>query len=278
MERGRKYKNLTAIELREMFLNNTLVANLMCIEDYEKLFSYEIELDITHINGDVISFCSEGLSKVDEYSINTQLPPIENHLHKHNIRLFQERKKRQRHRKRVALVKIGRWAATFLIIISLAVLLIQGVAMAMAMGYDILDLIRSALSSPEEMITDDDGNRMVFIDNTRIYNSMIEMIETENLNISYPAELPEGYIFTNFEVNNSEARAYAEVPYIDFTVEFGSEYHITRHEYEENDIRYNVFEHYGMYQAYWYDGENSYSIVADDKAILFEIIKNLIRE
>jgi hypothetical protein len=111
---------------------------------------------------------------------------------------------------------------------------------------------------------------------------MTEMLETENLNILYPAVLPNGYNFNDFEVididGQFEIRALSTEPYITFVVELGITFQIENYKHEENGIKYNVLElGDGLYQAEWIDNEDYYWIVVADEAVLSEIIKKLTR-
>ena len=299
MNSARKYENLTALELREMFLNGTIDADSMTIEDFEKLFDYETELDVAHMNGDVLKFCSDGLGRFEKYSQDDDIqpPPIEKALHKHYVRRCCEKQNQTdsevstleefhmenvsmpKRRRFLPLSRFGRIAAMFVAII--AVTLVIGHGVAVAMGYDnVLDLIRSAFSSDEKSAIADDGNHdMILTDGVRIYSSMSEMLEAENINILYPAELPEGYSFTDFRVTDIdgyfELNAYAEEPFIDFRVEFNSNVQIDDYKYEINGIKYNVFETFEGYQACWVQDGDYYKIGVSDESTLSEIIENL---
>jgi hypothetical protein len=96
----------------------------------------------------------------------------------------------------------------------------------------------------------------------------------------YPAVLPAGYIFTNFEVTDFgtelEILVYASDPYIAFRVLVGANMIVNDYSHEANGIKYNVSDlGDGLYQAQWTNGTDYYTIVVSDNAILSEIIKNL---
>ena len=152
---------------------------------------------------------------------------------------------------------------------------------ASALGYSVLDLIKSALNSPDKTATGDDGKVMVFTENTRFYNSFSEMIEAENIRILYPAKLPYGYEFTEFRVDEFddyfEVKAHNEEPYVSIHILVDVKYDIDDDYLNEtNGIRYNIVEtDDGFYQADWSDGTDYYTIVVGDKNILSEIIENL---
>jgi hypothetical protein len=268
-----KYEKLTAAELREMYLNNTLDTDSMSIEDYEKLFEHEMDTyDEYTMNSDILLFCSNGLNQFEKYQrFSNYKPPIEELFKRHYCERRQVRTQ--------IILKISKWAAVFVVGVALSTQIV-----AMAFGYsNVIELIRSALNNPEKTVTDFNNKDIIHTNDTRFYNSMSEMLETENLDILYPTKLPNGYEFVNFDVTDMgayfELRAYATEPYISFSVEFNVDFQIDRYDYEISCIEYNIVETAnGMYKAEWVDGTNYYGIIVSDKATLSEIIKNLIKE
>jgi hypothetical protein len=124
-----KYNNLTALELREMFLNNTLDTDLMNQDDFEKLFGYEIELD--EPSADVISFCSNGLNEYEYYGKDIQMPPLSD--------IYKKLHRRTRRNRGRAFAKVTQVAASIVLVIALTALLAQRVAMAL--GFDLFGYI-----------------------------------------------------------------------------------------------------------------------------------------
>ncbi|MDR2532397.1 MAG: DUF4367 domain-containing protein [Oscillospiraceae bacterium] len=124
-----KYNNLTALELREMFLDNTLDTDLMEQDDFEKLFGYEIELG--EPSADVISFCSNGLNEYEYYGKDIQMPPLSD--------IYKELERRTRRNRGRAFAKVTQVAASIVLVIALTALLAQGVAMAL--GFDLFGYI-----------------------------------------------------------------------------------------------------------------------------------------
>jgi len=88
--RENNYDSLTPQELRELFLNNTINPDFMGLEEYEKLFGYETDSDDP--NGDILSFCANGLEKYEKY--NMPKPPIEKVLFRGKKRVFPKTAKR----------------------------------------------------------------------------------------------------------------------------------------------------------------------------------------
>ena len=148
------------------------------------------------------------------------------------------------------------------------------------LGFAFPDFARWLLNIPADKTpTNLNGNVLVRTNDERFYGSMSEMLESEKLNILYPAKLPDGYAFTNFEVidvgNFIEIKAYAMNPYISFEVEIGKSYQY-EHDCEINRIKYSVFETGNdKHQAFWSNGIDSYRVIVDDKSIISEIIENL---
>ena len=280
----RNYGDLNIGELRELCLNGELNADSMSLSDYERLFDYETDLD--EPQSSVLVFCSNGLNKHEAYGKHLPKPSLESVYEKHE-QIFGGKSAEPKVTPKAKKARRGmkswsglRWVATIVICIAVGVIASQGVAMAM--GYDgILDLIKSAIGKPETTTTDNTGHDMLFTNNTRIYNSMEELIAAENLNIIYPAILPEKYAFTDFRVTDIdsmfEVRAFSTEPHIEFRVEFGVNHQVD-YAYETNGIKYNIDETPSGYQAWWFYGEDYYWIAVGDKSILSEIINNLARE
>ena len=127
--------------------------------------------------------------------------------------------------------------AVLLTIIVVAAMVLQGVAMAM--GYDnFIDMIRSAINSNDGRATNPTIQRdTVYADKFRTYDSMSELLATENLSIIYPTILPKGYEFTYFEVTNEEKfiiSSFATEPYISFRVQIDVDFQIEDFKFETN--------------------------------------------
>jgi hypothetical protein len=167
------------------------------------------------------------------------------------------------------------------ILVATVAILLLATAVAAAFGYNLVDMFFSALNSPDGTSIDfNSGNELSIIYNTRDYDSINELLECENLNILYPAELPHGYSFTNFNVHETNSglwiNLYATEPYITFSVEIGVNHQINRYAHKTNDIEYNVFESVnGMQQASFNYNDNYYTIIVSDRAMLSKIINKL---
>jgi hypothetical protein len=143
-------------------------------------------------------------------------------------------------------------------------------------------LIRVAFNAPDRTATDD-GREARVADGIQSYNSIIEMLEAENFDILYPTILPNGYEFTDFEVDDlgdNQTRIWlgASEPYISFTIRANSDVQIDEYDYEVNGIQYSIFESgNGTYVATWVYNGDYYTIDVSDRAVLSEIIENLRR-
>jgi hypothetical protein len=124
-----RYEKLSAQEIREIFLNNTLDADLMSLNEYEKLFGYEMNLDGP--NADILVFCTKGLNQHEKYSRDIQKPPFEAIVKK------REKKKRQI-RKSSASKAFQRVAAALMITV---VLTFFAQIVAMALGFDLFGYV-----------------------------------------------------------------------------------------------------------------------------------------
>jgi hypothetical protein len=208
------------------------------------LLDYESKLDKP--NSTVIKFCKSRLNK------KSSKAKISFRIHK-----------------RVAVALIAIFTA-----------LVIATVTAAAMGYNVIDLFFGAWRANESTNTDNDGNQIIIMGDSRVYNSMSEILGNENLRIFYPTELPLGYSFTNFEIDNSGSQLIVEVtatePFISFVVMVGANIEIDDYSYEINGMKYNIFEMGdGLYQADFSIGEDYYMIVVDNKTLLSEIIENL---
>jgi hypothetical protein len=109
---------------------------------------------------------------------------------------------------------------------------------------------------------------------------MEELISTESLDILFPASLPEGYAFTDFEVidvgTRFIVRAFAVDPYILFTIRVGTDNQIENYSHEVRGMSLSIIEmDDGSYQAEWHYNDNYYTMVVSDEVTLLEIINNL---
>ena len=253
---------------REALLNRDFEENLSQ-SDYEFLLELESELFEPDIA--VLMFCIAGLKQYDKY-INLEDIQI------YSMALFNPVERwEEKYKNPIRHFNIYRRA--IVAIIAIFIILLFANITAAALGFNLIDFFRNALNSSEKSIADSEGREMILTDSTRFYNSMSELLESENFNILYPVKLPNGYNFTTFEVNRFgdelEIIASSTKPYIEFVVKLGVEVHIIDYFYEENNIKYNILDMNDMCQAYWFSDTDYYWITVSDRAVLSEIIKNL---
>jgi hypothetical protein len=125
-----KHGDSTAVDLREMLLNNTLDSESMSFEDYDKLFQYETKSDLP--NGQVILFCSTFLSQRNKYSRDVKTVSFDE--------LKQRLKKRNRESFNRAMFLSARMVTIIVVAVVLAAFTVQGVSMAL--GYDFFGFVR----------------------------------------------------------------------------------------------------------------------------------------
>ena len=122
----RKYENLNAEQLREMCLNSEIDVDFMAMEDYEKLFGYEMELD--EPQADVLIFCTNGLDKYEKYRNDAPKPSLD--------KIFKEHYRWERKK---FVLKATQLAASVVAVVAITALLAQGVSMAL--GFDLFGYV-----------------------------------------------------------------------------------------------------------------------------------------
>jgi len=272
------YSDLSYEELRDFLLNGELNHEDMDEENYAFLLDNEVKFG--DCNETVLDFCTDGLKRFEKYKECLNFEQNKNIdfeaiVSQHQIEALIECVERDEYE-----IKIRRKPKRFLVAIAAVVASFAIITVTVsAMGYDIIDLIRNALNSPDKSANDNQGHGVNLTDDFRFYNSMNEMLEIENIGILYPAELPVGYEFTDFEVTDFSSQfilgAYGSEPYISFEVNINVNRQIENYEFEVNGIQYNIAERDGMYHAEWLVGEDYYTIVVGDRAVISEIIENL---
>ncbi len=87
---------------------------------------------------------------------------------------------------------------------SVATLIIGGTVVASAFGFNMYDLIAKVILQPEGTEFDKDGFTFCNAGKYKTYQTLKEAFEKENLNIMYPASLPEGVAIKKVTVANSQ--------------------------------------------------------------------------
>lgn len=264
------YSELSFKELRSMLLNGELDHEYMSEEDYSFLLNYETESEDPNVT--VIDFCCAGLLRFEKYQDC-------NNIRVDTKSIFKQVKNENKQRKtRFSFFGIPRRIDIMIIII-----IILSIATVTVIGISNIftDLGFKMFNYPEKTPIDYNGNSGIWTFDYRVYDSMDEMIEAENLNIMYPQKLPDGYEFTVFQFSDFgtsfQVTASSSEPYLAFDVEINtSQIAPDNYLHEINGIKYNIHEMGdNLYLAYWFNDGDYYSIVSSDKAILSEIIENL---
>ena|GEM_PF-1488659 len=263
-----KYNRLSCGKMRELAVSDRLEHKHMSQPLYEILLYSEA--GVVEPSATVIDFCIAGLKRFDKYKDYDDIVIWGNFV---SGRL----KREQQHNSipsGITFVKPSR--KRLIIAIAAAVLAISLVGCAA-----IFDFFGTFLNIPLLTKTEQDGKAILRTEDERFYKSLEDLFEFEKIDILYPATLPDGYAFTDFEVRNRdvgfEVALYAESPYIDFRARIDSDYKIDDFDYEVNGIKYSVFEHESLHQAHWNDGEDYYAVTVGDESLLTEIIENLKR-
>jgi len=165
----------------------------------------------------------------------------------------------------------------FIIAVALAVTAL----VAGAMGYSVVDLGKKIIGIPVNIPLDYNGNDVIRTDDVMSYDSIEALLADEKLQILFPETLPDGYDLRRFTVRNfgGETKIFAAgsgQKYIELTITVGVNLFDNNYPFEENGIEYNIADNEnGTYQAWWYDGTNSYALIIDDESIILGIIAEL---
>ena len=210
--------------------------------------------------------------KICEYIANKKMPDIEavrgKILSQRQSCVLRAVKAPKTHKRFVAVV-----------VAVLLTLFIAG-ASTVAFGYGFFDIIKELIWNDPNYIGDSSNSDLVFSSDFIVYDSFDSLIEAEGLNIIYPTKLPDGYEFTDFSVaafgSKSMVQAYSLEPKISFSVQIGENGQFDDYDYEINGIKYIVYDVQNGYAASWSYNGDYYSINTGDKAVVLEIINNLI--
>ncbi|MCL2109174.1 MAG: hypothetical protein FWH20_07510 [Oscillospiraceae bacterium] len=264
----RNYGEFSACELREKLLSNTLDTDLMSLEDYEKLFGHEIELD--EPSDAVLDFCNTGLNRYEYYGRDLPKPAFETILKHRKYRNVCSDTKISRPRTKRLVVAIA---------VILITLLLAATATATVRKLSLNYLFSIAAKSADKTPITYNDLEIICTDDYRVYKSIDELLEAEKINILHPPTLPGDYEFTDFKIadNGSGVRltAYSREHKITFSVDFGKNFHHSDYQYEINNITFQIREMKNYFQAGWNYKEDYYIVVAYDEAMLLEIINSI---
>lgn len=186
-----KLDNLTCQEIKEMIYDNTIELASLETSVLKKLMDHEIDLlcigegsvDFIESCSDILSERETGLLSYDEFmsivdeTLKKQTAPAPKRL---NL-------------KRAIII-----AAT------VATLLMGSTVIASAVGFNLFDYIRQIAREPEGTEREESGITLYNGGETKKYANLKEAIENENLDIMYPASMPDGVVVENVYVADSD--------------------------------------------------------------------------
>ena len=275
-------ENLTAQEIKVLIENE--IVNLQELDDsaLEKLLDFEIEM-LCHGSGDMdlMRQCSDILdSRSNSDKLNAdEISEIIDKTKSEHITIVSADNNRltvsPRRKPRYVLKRIAIIAAAILIMLT------STVAIASAFGVDALKYLKNIIGKPDGTTVNIDEFTFYNADIQKKYDSVQKMIEEENLDIMYPALLPEGYDIESITLEIVENGRNAVLiatndAYVGITIELdASEFDPDYDEiYEHNGIVYNI----RKFESYWancYYKNNSYYITANTYEELIFIIDNM---
>ena len=278
MKNIKNYNTLSYKKLREMLLNGELEHQYVTQEVCMYLFDNEFKTKKP--DSIVINFCVDALLQFGEYEKGEKLGVLQtNHgevdveaiVRKYEIEALLNKARKQAEKRECS--KPHGQAKRFkrFAVAGVAAL----VTFAIAVGFGYPDFFKVFVNLPAETSTYNDEAEIKFKE-TRYYDSMNEMFKNENVEILYNIELLNEY-FTDFEAFNGRLLAYDSTFNLSFEIKIGANIQIEQYDYEtQNGLKYNTVDKgNGVYQACWSVNGDYYEIVADDMAILSQIINKL---
>jgi len=267
-----KYNRLSCGKMRELAANDKLEHKHMSQPLYEILLYSEA--GVVEPNDTVLNFCVTGLKRFDKYRDYDDVVIWGNFVSgrlKHSGGV-------QRSGSTSSVITLVKPRRKRLIIAIMAAVLVFSLVGCAA----IFNLFGTFLNIPLLTKTEQDGKAMLRTEDERFYGSLADLLAVEEIDILYPATLPDGYAFTDFEVLKRdvglEVKLFAEEPYIDFSVRIGADVQIDNFDGEINDIKYRISETAdGLPQADWSDGSDYYMVAVRDEVVITEIIESLTR-
>ena len=127
------YENLSAVELRELCLKGELDSATMSLEELEKLFGYESELDDPQ--AEILIFCSKGFDRFEKYREDIRKPSLK--------KIYREHYAVERKRTTKPAVRALQTAAAIVVILMLTAFTAQ--AVSLALGHNLFEYVRDWL-------------------------------------------------------------------------------------------------------------------------------------
>lgn len=191
MKNYTKLDNLTCQEIKEMIYDNRIELTSLESAVLKKLMDYEVDLlCIGEGSVDFIESCSDILSERETELLS----------HDEFMSIVDETLKKQTapQQKRLNLKR------AIIIAAAVATLLVGSTMIASAVGFNLFDYIRQIAREPEGTEKEEGGITLYNGGETKKYATLKEAIENENLNIMYPASMPEGVAVENVRITDSD--------------------------------------------------------------------------
>ena len=273
-------------ELKEMINDEIITLEDLDNTALEKILDFETDM-LCFGTGDMTTIrrCSELLNKRNDSDVlnKDKIISIIDRVKGEHVIIVEEEKTQESKanvikRKHIILRRIGLVAAITAVLMSVTVLV------AAAFGVNILEYISKIVRQDEgaeinvEQFTFHNGGEIKY------YSSIEEMETFENLNIMYPAKLPENVIVENIRLNKGargkdKIRILTNNEKVIIRVEKNASNKDIwdKHDlfYEANGVKYYIFQENDVYIATCYHNCDYYSIQAKNYDELILIIENL---
>ena len=186
VERKKELDNMTGQELEEMITNQKIKLEDLDIEKLNRLFEYESTVICNNEgDGELLLRCAdllaekEGFAEEHDKQFQEMLQAA-----MHNVPVTARRRKLYGFKKALLIA-----AAVALLVASFSVV-------AVALGFDIFAYFREIMSCPAGASMEKDAVTLIHNGEATEYASWEELGHTEQLDIMYPAVLPEGISIT----------------------------------------------------------------------------------
>ncbi len=264
--------NMTGQELKEMIEANTLVLDELNNSALEKIMNYEIDM-LCLGTGDMMTIrrCSELLNernsseKLSREKVVSVIAKAENDRVVIVDGSACDPKSNIMRPKRVILRRVGLVAAVLASVMAMTALV------AAAFGVDVFGYIRDIVRLEDGTVINEDGFTFYNAGVPKEYTSIEEMIKSEDLDIMYPAKLPEGVKIKKVEVVlNERGNDWIGIITNDINVSISIEKNVKESDgwldsepkYEKNGVAYHIVCRDGVCGATTYYNGDCYNIKA----------------
>lgn len=238
----------------------------------DKIMTDEVKKSLSKVDEKLITECVDmimRIDKIDQIALAEKERETANKILK-NIADMKQTKKYSRRFRRPVIVCIIVIIGSFIVM----------TATARGMGYDsIVDMGKALFKLPEKIIAQQNDKEMIYSLDSRSYDTVEDMVAAENLDIIYPRELPNGYVFENIIVvdfgDYLDVTLNSNENYIDMALTTNTTIQIAEYTDEINGIKYNIVNRNGLYEAYWNLDSNYYKLSCIDKEDLFYTISKI---